>query len=373
MEPSPAPRPPRPLHWVLPARTPYWSYFLGALAADPEVDLTVHYAQLSLPLYPWRSGWEDRFKRRAFASPLLDPAILRLAADRRQRLVVCGWQTPGMAALLLELAALGRPYLFFADTPAARPRALPRRAARNLIVRTVLRSASIVMTTGAPGVEALKAMGCPAGKLVDLPYFCDPEAFRRPAGPPEDGVLRIASCGRLIPEKSYNVALEAAAALKRAAPDVRFRYDIAGAGPQGPSLRSLAGRLGLAGDVRFRGWLEPDEVRGLLGRCDLFLHPASREPYGVAVLEAMAAGTTVLGSAATGAVRDRIVHGANGLVHPAGDAERLAAQMVDLARGRERIRRLGRAAATTANAWPASRGVAIVKEAMARAWPAGPP
>lgn len=393
-------RSPISLHWVCPARTPYWSYLLGALAADPAIDLTAHYVRLSHPLYPWRGSWEDSFEHRVFARGGVDLQILRLAADRRQRLAVCGWQTPGLVALLLELAALGRPYLFFTDTPVPRQRPLLKRMARNAVVRTVLRSASVVMTTGAPGVEALKALGCPAEKLVELPYFCDPAAFRRPTDPTgaadssgpgdasgpgdpadrsypsaradsaDDGALRIVSCGRLIPFKSYDVALHAVAALKRATPDLRFRYDIAGAGPAEPSLRSLADRLGLAGDVRFHGWLEPDEVRVLLQRCDLFLHPAAREPYGVAVLEAMAAGLPVLGSAATGAVRDRIVHGSNGLVHPTGDAERLATQVVDLAKDRERLRRLGRAAAATANAWPASRGVAIVKDALARGWPA---
>lgn len=392
-------RPPISLHWVCPARTPYWSYLLGAVAADPAIDLTVHYVRRSHPLYPWRGHWEDPFEHRVFARGGVDLRILRLAADRRQRLAVCGWQTPGLVALLLELAALGRPYLFFTDTPVPRPRPLLKRAARNAVVRTVLRSASVVMTTGAPGVEALKTLGCPADKLVELPYFCDPAAFRRPtdptgaadssgpgdasgpgdpadrsypsgrAAPADDGALRIASCGRLIPVKSYDVALQAVAALKRAAPDFLFRYDIAGAGPAEPSLRSLADRLGLAGNVRFHGWLEPEEIRVLLQRCDLFLHPAAREPYGVAVLEAMAAGAAVLGSAATGAVRDRIVHGSNGLVHPTGDAERLATQIVDLARGRARLRRLGRAAAATATAWPASRGVAVVKDALARGWP----
>ena len=390
-------RSPISLHWVCPARTPYWSYLLGALAADPAVDLTVHYVRRSHPLYPWRGHWEDSFEHRVFARGGVDLQILRLAADRRQRLAVCGWQTPGLVALLLELAALGRPYLFFTDTPVPRPRPLLKRTARNAVVRTVLRSASVVMTTGAPGVEALKELGCPADKLVELPYFCDPAAFRRPfdpseagdaadpddqggasgprdrsdpaapAAPADDGALRIVSCGRLIPVKSYDVALHAVASLKRTAPDVRFRYDIAGAGPAQPSLRSLADRLGLAADVRFRGWLEPEEVSALLQRCDLFLHPAAREPYGVAVLEAMAAGAAVLGSAATGAVRDRIVQGSNGLVHPTGDAELLAAQIADLATDRARLRRLGRAAAATADAWPASRGVAIVKDALARA------
>lgn len=392
-------RSPVSLHWVCPARTPYWSHLLGAVAADPAIDLTVHYVRRSHPLYPWRGSWEDPFEHRVFARGGVDLRILRLAADRRQRLAVCGWQTPGLVALLLELAALGRPYLFFTDTPVPRSRPLLKRMARNAVVRTVLRSASVVMTTGAPGVEALRALGCPADKLVELPYFCDPAAFRRPtdpydagdaadrgdpsgpgdpagrsdpnvpADPADDGALRIVSCGRLIPVKSYDVALHAVAALKRATPDLRFRYDIAGAGPAEPSLRSLADRLGLTDNVRFHGWLEPEEVSVLLQRCDLFLHPAAREPYGVAVLEAMAAGAAVLGSAATGAVRDRIVHGSNGLVHQTGDAEGLAAQIADLATDRTRLRRLGRGAAATANAWPASRGVAIVKDALARGWP----
>ena len=356
----------RRLHWVNPTRTPYWSYLFAALAADPAIELTVHYASLSHPLYPWRARGEDAFPHRVFARRLFDAEILRVAADPGQRLAVAGWQTPAQVVLLLELAALRRPYMFFTDTPVERPRALLKGAARNALARTVLRSASAVLTTGAPGIEALQAMGCPAGKLVNLPYICDPQAFRRRADPPDDGVLRIASCGRLVPIKAYDVALRAVAALKRVAPDIRFRYEFAGVGPEESALRSLAGELGLAREVRFRGWLEAEAVRDLLQRCDVFLHPAAREPYGVAILEAMAAGAVVLGSAAAGAVRDRLVHGHNGLVHPVGDAARLAAQLVDLARDCARIRRIGRAAAATAEAWPAARGVAIVKDALAR-------
>ena len=362
----------RRLHWVAATSTPYWSYFLAALAADPGLDLTVHYASLAHPEYPWRNRPEDPFPHRVFRRQAFDLGTLRLALDRRQRVLVAGWETPVQVALLLELAALGRPYLFFTDTPVQRPRPPLRRIGRNLLARTVLRTASTVLTTGSPGVEALRAMGCPADSLVSLPYICDPEAFRRPPGQStasDDGLLRVVSCGRLIPDKAYDVGLRAVAELKRAAPDVRFHYDIVGTGPEESRLRSLTESLGLVGEVRFPGWLAPEEVSRLLVRCDLFLHPATQEPYGVAVLEAMAAGAAVLGSSAAGAVRDRIVHGENGVVHAAGDAGDLSSQLIEVARDRPRIRCLGGAAAATSRAWPASRGVAVVKAALERTGP----
>ena len=362
---------PHALHWVLSSPSPYRADFFAAVARDPRLDLTVHYYQASDPDRRWRrphGDAADAFPSRAFRSTLLDPAILRLAADRRNRLVVAGWDTPSVVALLLELAALGRPYLFWTDTPQWRRRSLPKRAARAAVSRLVFRSAAAVLTTGTPGIEAVRAMGCPAAKTVNFPYLCDVAAFQRPgvrsAGPAKGGPLRLLSAGRLVRIKRYDTALRALARLRDAAPGTAFRYDLAGSGPEEARLRELAARLGFGGEVRFHGWLEAEETRALLRECDLFLHPAAVEPYGVAVLEAMAAGAAVLGSQATGAVRDRIRHGENGLIHPPGDAETLAEQLAALAADRERIRALGAAAAATAREWPLARGVRIIRRLL---------
>ena len=368
---------PHALHWVLSAPSPYNARLFAAVARDPHLDLTVHYYRASDPDHFWRrphGDAADAFPNRTFRSTLLDPAILRLAADRRNRLVVAGWDTPSVVALLLELAALGRPYLFWTDTPKSRRRRFPKRTARSGVSRLVFRSAAAVLTTGTPGIEAVRAMGCPAAKTVNFPCFCDVAAFQRPAapsaGPAGAGPLRFVSAGRLGPMKRYDTALRALARFREAVPGVAFRYDLAGAGPEEARLRELATRLGFGGEVRFHGWLEADETRALIRECDLFLHPAAVEPYGMAVIEAMAAGAVVLGSQATGAVRDRIRHGENGLVHPTGDAEALADQLAALAGDREGIRALGAAAAATAREWPLARGVRIIRRLLDGVFPA---
>ena len=361
---------PHALHWVLAAPSPYNARLFAALARDPHLDLTVHYYLANDPDRFWRrphGDTADAYSDRTFRSPRLDPKILRIAADRRNRLVVAGWNVPSVAALLLELAALGRPYLFWTDTPKSHRRSLPKRVARSALSRLVFRSAAAVLTTGTPGVEAVRAMGCPSAKTVNFPPFCDLAALQRPGVPSADlaaGPLRIASAGRLAPIKRYDTALRALARFRDAAPSVASRYDLAGAGPEEVRLRNLTVRLGLGAVVRFRGWLEADETATLLRECDLFLHPAAVEPYGMAVIEAMAAGAVVLGSEATGAVRDRIRDGENGLVHPTGDAEALAAQLSALAGNRERIHSLGAAAAATAREWPLARGVRIIRRLL---------
>ena len=355
------------LHLICPSPSPYNAHLFTALGADPAVDLAVHYVNPSSASRPWRHIQEPYAHRDLRRTLGVDARLLRIAADRRNRLLVQGWNTLAQGALLLELALLRRPYLFWTDTPnLARRRSPALGAVRTAVARMVFRSASAVMSTGAPGVTALRAMGCSAGKAVNMPCFCDLGALQRGAVGVNRGRLRIASCGRLAPVKAYETALHAVSQLKRAAGGATFRYDIAGVGPEEARLRALAARLGLATDVHFRGWLEADATHALLKRCDLFLHPAVDEPYGVAVIEAMAAGAAVLGSDACGAVRDRIVHDRNGLVHPAGCSRTLAAQLIGLAQNRERLRAVGAAAAATAREWPVERGVRIITRLLAQ-------
>jgi glycosyltransferase involved in cell wall biosynthesis len=58
-------------------------------------------------------------------------------------------------------------------------------------------------------------------------------------------------------------------------------------------LRELAAELGVAGDVRFPGWISDAELEGLyrLARC--FVLPSFQEGFGLPVLEAMARGVPV--------------------------------------------------------------------------------
>ncbi|MGH9440709.1 MAG: glycosyltransferase [Thermoanaerobaculia bacterium] len=74
-----------------------------------------------------------------------------------------------------------------------------------------------------------------------------------------------------------------------------FRLVIAGSGePDYESrLRRLAESLGISEKVTFPGWLDGDAKTAALAGADLFVLPSSQENFGLAVLEAMAAGVPV--------------------------------------------------------------------------------
>jgi alpha-1,3-rhamnosyl/mannosyltransferase len=61
-------------------------------------------------------------------------------------------------------------------------------------------------------------------------------------------------------------------------------------------LRELASDLGIAGRVRFPGWLEDDELEGLYGLAACFALPSFVEGFGLPVLEAMSRDVPVVSS-----------------------------------------------------------------------------
>lgn len=118
----------------------------------------------------------------------------------------------------------------------------------------------------------------------------DPTRFSRRATP-GSGPLRACFIGRLVPYKGPDMLLEAAAPLLR---DGRMTLDIIGDGPMMAGLRSQADATGIAGAVRFHGWLAHDRVQDVAANCALLSFPSIREFGGGVVLEAMALGLAPL-------------------------------------------------------------------------------
>ena len=69
---------------------------------------------------------------------------------------------------------------------------------------------------------------------------------------------------------------------------------VIGSGPERQHLEELSERLGVADRVFFLSDLSNHEVRLVLARANAFLYSAVNEPFGIAVLEAMAAGKPVI-------------------------------------------------------------------------------
>jgi glycosyltransferase involved in cell wall biosynthesis len=221
------------------------------------------------------------------------------------------------------------------------------------------------MGTGISALSALEKMNCHRDKLVSFPYFIDLDSFAPSSKPREkkvNGQIVFLSSGRLVnSHKGYDLALRALAITKEKIVNQRFLYRIAGSGPDKETLESIAKEVGLFEDLEFVGWLEPEEILNFYRSGDVFLHPSPFDPYGNSVLEAMACGLPIIGSDRAGSVIDRIEHMKNGLVHRANDVEDLVNKIINILSDNEMIRRVGAEARRTAELWPVSRGIEIIK------------
>ena len=165
---------------------------------------------------------------------------------------------------------------------------------------------------------------------IDIARF---EGATRPADPPEVLVL-----GAIAGWKRPDLALDACTIAHRDHPELRLR--LVGAPLDDDGLQAaLIERADALGFVSLPGAVADPAPE--LARAFCLLHCAEREPFGMAVLEALAAGRPVVAPAAAGPAE--IVDRSCGLLYEPGDARAAAAALTDLLGDPERASALGAA------------------------------
>lgn len=135
----------------------------------------------------------------------------------------------------------------------------------------------------------------------------------------------------------------------------------------GPARDEVAGALAPLGDrVRLCGALEAARLATLYAAADLLVWPAVQEAYGMALLEAQAAGLPVLAGDA-GGVPDIVRDGFTGRLVPEGDAEAFAAALSGLIGDAGALRRMGASARRTVLAEHTLDGAAAALDSWLRA------
>lgn len=150
-----------------------------------------------------------------------------------------------------------------------------------------------------------------------------PPDVRAGSGWPPESVV-VASLGRLAPEKSPMIVLEAAARAMVARPELRLL--VIGDGPSAGELRARAMHPDLAGRVAFTGRLPRTEALRTLAAADLFVFASRTETQGLVLAEALAAGLPALAVDGPG-VRDSVRDGVDGVVVPDGPDEAVIADL----------------------------------------------
>jgi glycosyltransferase involved in cell wall biosynthesis len=104
------------------------------------------------------------------------------------------------------------------------------------------------------------------------------------------GDVRLLFVGRIVRTKGTRDAIRALGLAR----DLPASLDVVGDGFDRAECERLARRLGLAGRVRFHGWLPRPHVEEFYRSADVFVFPSYREPAGGAALEAMSYGLPLL-------------------------------------------------------------------------------
>jgi glycosyltransferase involved in cell wall biosynthesis len=167
---------------------------------------------------------------------------------------------------------------------------------------------------------------------------------------PADGRTRLVYVGRFVPKKGLDVLIAAAAELRRRG--VNVTCHLYGQGESLPALSALVHSLHLS-DVVFLAPPVPNhDLYRVMNRDDIFVCPSRIMPDGerdgipVTLLEAMAAGITVVSTPVSG-IPELVDDGRNGYLVPAGDSRALADLLQVLVREPERRAAIADAARAT--------------------------
>lgn len=241
------------------------------------------------------------------------------------------------------------------------------------LTRWLFRRAARVLPISRTTAERLKQSGVPPHLCTIIPPGVDVEKFERHfvSRPREDrwpGREVLLTVGRLVRRKGVLEFVEnALPRLVRWRPSILLvvvgedaRHSLVHA-HEGMRARieEAAGRLGLRNHVALLGAVPDDELAGLYRRADLFVLPALDLPndvegFGIVFLEAALASVPAV-STRVGGIPDAVEDGTTGVLVNAGDWAAMADRIAELLEDRDRLARLGRAAAERARrqfAWP---------------------
>jgi glycosyltransferase involved in cell wall biosynthesis len=246
------------------------------------------------------------------------------------------------AVLPVLLGLRGKPFVVHfqgpwgAESLAAREVTRPKALARWLMERIVYqRAAGAIVLSNAFKDLLVRRYGVRPELVrvvrpgVDLDRFSPGEraAARRQLDLPADAPIAVAA-RRLVPRTGINVLLESWAHVV-AASEWRARplLVVVGDGEQRPALEAQAQRLGLEAHVRFMGKVSDVDLVAAYRAADVAVAPSvSLEGFGLVVLEALASGTPVIGSA-VGGLREALERLDRTMLVPPGDPHALASRL----------------------------------------------
>ena len=243
------------------------------------------------------------------------------------------------------------------------------------LVRIFTGQAHVVFFQGEENKRFWIDNGAKFERLCWIPCVSDTEVFRKPAfrsteerlkfrrlhGAEADDIIFLVS-GKLIARKRPADAIRALSKLQ----DARTRLWFLGSGPLENDLKRLAAELCMNDRILFLGFKNQTEMPSVLQAADVLVHPAERDPWPYAVLEAAHAGLALLLSDRTGSCVDWIDDHRAGLRFRCAEVHSLARAMNEAANDTKKRSAWQTSAKAAAEAHTEATFCVILEEAALR-------
>jgi glycosyltransferase involved in cell wall biosynthesis len=349
-----------------------WAHRQALAARDAGADVRVLVLHRPVPPRSTRLRDAPRVAQTLLAQPRratldgLDVRYVPFFAPRRSRTYGSwgAWAAPTLAAALRALRARFRYDLVHAHNAVPAGDAVVRaRIAAPLVIsvhggdvfftapryeagaRAVGRAfgAARLVLANSAGVEAdARRMGAETTRVVHLGTDVPEQVPHRRTMP------TIVTVGHLIARKRHADVVRALWLLRDRHP--QLRYLVIGDGPEREPLARLAADLDVTDRVELAGQLPNKEALARASTAHVFVMASVDEAFGVAYVEAMAAGLPAIGTRGEPGPAEIVAAGGGLLLVPPGDVEALAGQIDALLSDDSYLLELGQQARTTVEA-----------------------
>ena len=341
---------------------------------DPEFGVKVQWDIPLLEGYSWKHVPNRGSGDESFWG-LNNPGLWRIIREGKFDAVFChtGYVRASFWIAWLAAKLSGTAFIFGTDAHSleARDGRKWKLAVKKCYWPILFRLADQAFAPSSGTRDLLRSLGIPEDRITLIPFCVDNDWWSEQSSRVDRDAVRsswgasatttiVLFSAKLQPWKRPLDLLHAFA--KANLPDALLVF--AGEGSLRAQLEAEAVSLGVAGRMRFLGFVNQTQLPAIYTAADLMVLPSTYEPFGVVVNEAMLCGCPVVASDRVGAARDLIAPVTPGFIFPCGDMAALTAVLQ-----RELSDRLGLAAFADAarvrmKTWSPRENIAGMIEAM---------
>lgn len=257
------------------------------------------------------------------------------------------YTTPETWSSAATLSSFDIPWVYMNEPPN------PKRygQAKEATLRLLLSRSDGLIGMGKETTRRYAALTGGTVPCVSVPYVVELDEFRRLPlrSRKQDDIVRFLAVGQLIERKGFDILCEAVSLL----PAHGWSLTIVGEGPLRAELEEDFSKVRGGDRVRFAGPVQYHSRSLSFSEADVFVFPSRWDGWGMAPVEALAAGLPVITTDQVMSMYDFISEGKNGFMIPTEDPIALADRMARFISRPEMLSDMQRAARASTDAYRA--------------------